>query len=139
MAVNPVPDGYHTVTPFLYVRGVAGLIEFMRRVFDARELERMEGPDGSIRHAEMRIGDSVVMLGEATGDNPPRPGMLHLYLEDADVIYGRVLEAGASSLQEPRDEFWGDRISGVQDPSWQPVVAGNARRGCHPRRDAAKV
>ena len=115
MAVKPVPDGYHTVTPYLVVSDVAGLIDFLEQVFDVKEKEIMRQPDGSIMHAEVRIGDSVIMMGEATDEFAPMPGMLHVYLEDVDDAYRRALAAGATSLREPTDEFYGDRAAGVQD------------------------
>jgi PhnB protein len=115
MAVKPIPEGHHTVTPYLVVRGAAQLIDFMKQVFAAEEIVRMARPDGSIMHAEVRLGDSRVMLGEAGGDNPPIPAMLHLYVEDADAVYRQALQAGATSLREPVNEFYGDRIGGVKD------------------------
>lgn len=115
MTVKPVPDGYHTVTPYLVVRDPAGLIEFLQGVFDASEIERTELPDGRIMHAEVRIGDSVVMMGGANEEYPPMPAMLHLYLEDTDAAYRRALEAGATSLREPEDQFYGDRTAGFRD------------------------
>lgn len=115
MAVKPVPDRYHTVTPYLVVRNVSGLIDFMKQVFEAEELERFHRPDGSITHAEVRIGDSVVMMGEASGEFEPVPAMLHVYQEDADAAYRRALAAGATSMQEPADQFYGDRTAGVKD------------------------
>jgi PhnB protein len=99
----------------LVVQDVAALIAFLQQAFDAREMVRMRSPDGSIMHAEVRIGDSVVMMGGAGENNPPMPAMLHLYLEDADDAYRRALEAGATSLREPEDQFYGDRTAGVQD------------------------
>lgn len=113
MAVKPIPDGYHTVTPYLIVGDVAGLIDFLQQAFDAEETERMQQPDGRIMHAEVRIGDSAVMMGEANDDVAPMPAMLHLYLEDCDDAYRRALSAGATSLREPTDEFYGDRTAGV--------------------------
>jgi PhnB protein len=115
MAVKSVPDGYHTVTPYLVVRDVAGLIDFLERAFGAREIERLQAPDGSLTHAEVRIGDSVIMMGAAGEGNPPLQSMLHLYLEDADAAYQQALAAGAASLREPEDQFYGDRTGGVQD------------------------
>lgn len=115
MSVKPIPDEYHTITPYLIVHDVDGLMDFLQRALDAREIERLEAPGGSIVHAEMRIGDSVVMMAEANEQNPPMPAMLHLYLEDADTAYRRALEAGATSLREPEDQFYGDRTAGVQD------------------------
>jgi uncharacterized glyoxalase superfamily protein PhnB len=73
MTLKPIPDGYHAVTPYLVVRDVAGLIDFLRQVFDATQIERLQTPDGRIMHAEVRIGDSVVMMSEASDDNTPAP------------------------------------------------------------------
>ncbi len=117
MAVKPIPDGYHSVTPYLVVQGVPKLIEFLKQAFDAREGLRMAEPDGSVRHAEVTIGDSPVMMGEANGDWKPMPAMMHLYVNNCDATYERALQAGATSLQEPADQFYGDRSAGVRDPS----------------------
>ena len=110
------PDGYHTVTPYLLVRGASQLIDFLKRVLDAEERQRVNLPDGTIAHAEVKIGDSVVMIADANDSFPPRPGMLHLYLEDADQTYRRALAAGATIIREPEDQFYGDRTAGVEDP-----------------------
>jgi PhnB protein len=115
MTIKPIPEGYHTVTPYLVVKGAAQLIDFLKQAFDAEEIQRMALPNGTISHAEVRIGDSVVMLGEAQGEYPSMPAMLHLYVEDVDTVYQRVLGAGATSLREPVNEFYGDRIGGVRD------------------------
>ncbi len=117
MAVKPVPDGYHSVTPYLVVQGAAELIDFMKEAFEATEGERMTHPDGTIMHAEVRIGDSVVMLGEAMGEHLPRPGTIFLYVNNADATYQRALQAGATSTEELVDQFWGDRMGGVKDPA----------------------
>jgi PhnB protein len=117
MAVKPIPEGYHTVTPYLTVPGVPKLIDFLKQAFDAREIERMMEPDGTIRHAEVRIGDSVVMMGEAEGERQPMPSGIYLYVNDTDTVYKRALQAGATSLMEPADQFYGDRSAGVKDPS----------------------
>ena len=113
--VNFKPERYHTVTPYMVVRDVSALIDFVKQVFDAMEIERTQRPDGSIMHAEVRIGDSVVMMGETQDDSAVMPAMLHLYLEDVDAAYRRALDAGAASLREPTDEFYGDRSAGVKD------------------------
>lgn len=115
MAVQPIPEGYHTVTPYLIVPDVDGQISFLQEAFDAEVRSRMEGPDGRVMHAEVRIGDSPVMMGESTDEIPPMPAMLHLYVPDVDAVYKQALEAGASSVREPTDEFYGDRSGGVQD------------------------
>jgi PhnB protein len=119
MAVNPIPEGYHTVTPYLVVREAAQLIDFMKQAFAATEIQRMTSPEGRIQHAEVKIGDSRVMIGEAGGPYEPMQAMLHLYVEDTDAVYRRALQAGAVSLREPVDEAYGDRMSGVKD------LAGN--------------
>ena len=93
-------DGHHTVTPYLVVKGAAQLIEFMKQAFAAEEIQRMAQPDGSIMHAEVKIGDSMVMMGEASEQHPPIPAMLHRYVTDADAVYRRALAAGATSVRE---------------------------------------
>lgn len=113
---NPVPDGHHTVTPYLTVRGADRLIEFARNAFGATAVRRMERPDGTIHHAEIRIGDSIVMIAEATEQWPPMPTMLHLYVADVDDVHRRALAAGGASIGEPADMPYGDRSGGVTDP-----------------------
>jgi len=116
MPVKAVPEGYHSITPYLTVQGVAQLIEFAKAAFDAKEKERIMGPDGRIAHAEVKIGDSVVMMGEARGDWKPMPGTIYLYTTDADATYKRALTAGATALTEPANQFYGDRHGAVRDP-----------------------
>ena len=111
---NPVPSGYATVTPYLCVADAAKLIEFLKQAFDAQLIFKMDGPGGKIMHAEMTLGDSRIMLGQ------PAPGqethaMIHLYLPDADGFYARAIAAGATSVREPADQFYGDRSAGVRD------------------------
>ena len=111
---NPIPPGYATVTPYLCVSDAAKLIKFLTQAFDAKLILKMDGPDGRIMHAEMTIGDSRIMLGQ------PAPGqethaMIHLYMPDTDAIYKRALAAGATSVREPADQFYGDRSAGVRD------------------------
>jgi uncharacterized glyoxalase superfamily protein PhnB len=116
MAVKPIPDGYHSVTPYLTVDGAAKLIDFMKEVLGAEEIFRMDSPAG-VGHAEMRVGDSIVMLADAPGSATGKalPAMLHIYLEDVDAAYQRALKAGAKSLREPANQFYGDRSGGVED------------------------
>jgi PhnB protein len=116
MAVKPIPEGFHNVTPYLVVPGVAKLIDFLKQAFGATELFRMPRPNGTIMHAEVKIGDSIVMMGEPMGGHQPMPGSLYLYVEDADAVYKRALQAGATSTMEPADQFYGDRSAGVKDP-----------------------
>ena len=115
MTVQPIPEGYHTVTPYLIVSGVPQLIDFVKEAFGAEELVRMAQGDGTIGHAEVKIGTSRVMMGEASGNFKPMPAMLHLYVEDTDAVYQSALQAGATSIMEPADQFYGDRMGAVQD------------------------
>jgi uncharacterized glyoxalase superfamily protein PhnB len=116
MPVDPIPAGHHTVTPYLLVSDAARLIDFLVRAFGAIEVGKHAGPDGRVMHAEVRIGDSLVMLSDAGGEWKPMPCVLHLYVRDTDAFYGKAMEAGATSLREPADQFYGDRSAGVQDP-----------------------
>ena len=115
MAVKRIPEGYHTVTPLLSVKGAGRLIDFMKKAFGATEVYRFPAPDGSVMHAEMKIGDSVVMLGEATKGASPMPVSLYLYLDDVDKTYRAALDAGGESVEGPADRFWGDRVATVKD------------------------
>lgn len=115
MGVSYIPDGCSIVTPYLVVRDAAALIEFLKQIFDATELERTVRPNGSIMNAIMQIGSSRVMMGEAAGDGPTMPAMLYVYVPDVDAVYTRALDAGATSISEPADMFYGDRHGGVQD------------------------
>jgi PhnB protein len=117
MAVKPIPDGYHSVTPYVIVEGVPKLIDFLKQAFGATELHRMAQPDGTIRHAEVRIGDSIVMMGEAGGQFKAAPVTIHLYVPDSDAAYKRALQAGATSITDMADQFYGDRSGGVKDPT----------------------
>lgn len=111
------PDGYSTVSPYLVVEGAERVMTFMEAAFQAVELRRYDMPDGSIMHAEMRIDDTVVMIGEAGGDWQPRPAFLHVYVDDVDAVYRRALAAGAESVEEPhRREGDPDRRGGVRGP-----------------------
>lgn len=114
--VKPVPDGYHTLTPYLTVQDAGALLAFLTQAFDAVETLRMSGPDGAVRHAEARIGDSIVMIGQAREQWTPRPGTIYVYVPDVDATYARALAAGAVSLREPATQDYGDRSGGVQDP-----------------------
>src|SRR3972149_6819372 len=108
---KPVPDGYQTITPYLTVKGAAQLIDFLKQAFGAEETFRMG--DATVQHAEMRIGDSMLMLADAPEE--PTPAMIHLYLPDVDAIYQRALKAGATSIREPADQFYGDPSAGVKE------------------------
>lgn len=122
--VNHIPDGYHSVTPYLIVNDGARAIEFYKQSFGATELFRMAGPDGRIGHAEMKIGDSHIMLAdehpEIGARSPQAFGgsavSLMLYVEDVDATVGRALEAGAKLTRPVADQFYGDRTGGLEDP-----------------------
>ena len=123
-ATRPVPDGYHTATPYLVVDGAAKAIEFYARVFGATERMRMPGPGGKVGHAEIRIGDSVIMLADEhpeMGARGPRAYggaavSLHLYVPDVDATVKRALAAGATILRPVEDKFYGDRMGTIEDP-----------------------
>ena len=130
MAVEPIPEGYNTITPYLAVEDAARAIEFYGRAFGATERYRMPGPEGTIAHAEIQIGNSVIMLSDpfpqATVKPPPQLGGtttgLFVYVEDVDAAFKRAVDAGATETMAPADMFWGDRFGTVTDPfghSWQ--------------------
>jgi PhnB protein len=117
MPVRALPEGYQNVIPYLILDGAAaGLLDFVKRVFGAVEQERMPREDGTIGHAEVRIGNSVVMISDARGEWKPMPAAIYLYVPDTDATYRDAIEAGATSLMEPADQFYGDRNAGVRDP-----------------------
>jgi uncharacterized glyoxalase superfamily protein PhnB len=117
MAVKPIPEGYHTVTPYLTVQGAAKLIDFLKKAFGAEAVhEPHKLPDGKIMHAEMKIGDSRVMLSDATEQMPATQTALYLYVNDVDGVYKRAIAAGGTSTMEPMDQFYGDRSGGLKDP-----------------------
>ncbi|WP_273028082.1 VOC family protein [Massilia timonae] len=123
-AVRPIPEGYRTVTPHLVCEKAGEAIDFYKKAFGAVELARMPGPDGRIMHAELRIGDSPIMLADAFpefGSQGPlalkgSPVTIHLYVNDADAVWARALEASARPTMELADMFWGDRYGQVADP-----------------------
>ena len=117
MAVKPIPEGYHTVTPVLIVKDAAGLIDFVKQAFGAEEAERFSGPDDTILHAEVRIGDSIIMLADAGREAPASSGSFYLHVGDVDATYERALSVGATSLAGPADQFYGSRVARLEDPA----------------------
>lgn len=111
-----IPEGYHTVTPWIISRDTAGVIDYVTKAFGAKEIARVVGEDGSIGHAEVRIGDSVVMMFDGKPDWPPTPALLRLYVEDADAVHRQVVAAGGTSVTEVTHLFFGDRVGRVCDP-----------------------
>ena len=124
MAVNPIPQGYHTATPYLTVDDGERAIDFYRRAFGAEEVLRLTGPDGEIAHAELRFGDALLYLNEESRDDdahsPESLGgaaaSLHLYVPDVDSAYARAVSAGAIPRTRVDDMFWGERYGTVRDP-----------------------
>jgi PhnB protein len=122
--VKPIPDGYHNVTPYLYVKGAVAAIDFYKDVFGATEVVRMRGPNGKIMHAELKFGDSIVMLAD---EDPARGIMspqtvggysvgLHLYVENSDAVMKKAVETGAKELHPIKNQFYGDRSGSLLDP-----------------------
>lgn len=129
MAVQPIPEGYRTITPYLAVDDASAAIDFYQRALGAEERVRMSGPGGSIMHAELQIGDSMIMLSDPLPQASTKPPKelggtsvsIMTYVEDIDSVYKQAIDAGAESLMEPDDMFWGDRFGSVKDPfghSW---------------------
>jgi PhnB protein len=124
MATQPIPEGYHTVTPYLAVDDAAEAIEYYTKAFGAKERARMETPDGKIGHAELEIGDSLVMLSDpfpqASTRSPKELGgtsvSVFMYVEDVDAVVKQAVDAGAKVTMEVADQFWGDRFGSVMDP-----------------------
>ena len=128
--VAPVPKGYHTITPYLCLRGAGDALEFYKRAFGAQELFRMDAPGGKIGHAEIQIGDSRIMLADEFPEMPDlilkspqtlsaASGGLHLYVEDVDAWFQRAVDAGAIVKRPLTNQFYGDRSATLEDPSGQ--------------------
>jgi len=123
-SVSPIPSGYHSVTPYLIVNGATRAIDFYQRAFSATELFRLDGPDGKIGHAEIKIGDSPIMLADEMPDGSYRgpqsiggtPVSLMVYVEDVDKMFAQAIAAGAKEQRPVKDEFYGDRCGTLIDP-----------------------
>jgi len=129
MAVQPIPDGYHTVSPYLAVDDAQKAIEYYTKAFGAKETIRMDGPDGKIGHAELQIGDSHVMPSDPfpqASTTPPKElggtsSSVFMYVDDVDAVVQKAVDAGATVTMEVEDQFWGDRFGSITDPfghSW---------------------
>jgi len=124
MSVKPIPEGYHTLTPFLTVRDAARAIEFYKQAFGATERGVAKGPDGKVMHAEIKIGDSIIMMsdefpefGSLSPESVGNTSMgLHIYVEDVDASFDRAVKAGAKVEMPVMDQFWGDRYGRLKDP-----------------------
>jgi PhnB protein len=122
--VKPIPDGYHSVTPYLIIKGASDAIEFYKKAFGATELFRMPGPGGKIGHAEIKIGDSPIMLSDENpglGYTSPTtlggtPVSLMIYVDDVDTIFKQAIAAGGEQQKAVQDQFYGDRSGSLKDP-----------------------
>ena len=116
--VKPIPDGFHTLTPYLIVEDAEKSIAFMEKAFSAQhQHEPTRRPDGRFMHATLRIGNSMLMIAEASERAKATPVMLYLYVPDVDAAYQKAMKAGATSVMEVADQFYGDRSGGVKDPA----------------------
>jgi PhnB protein len=124
--VSPIPEGYNSITPYLIIKGAAQAIDYYKEVFGATELFRMDGPDGKVGHAELKIGESRIMLADENPDMGTghesaarigaSPVSLYLYIPDVDLVVERAVAAGAKILKPVQDQFYGDRSGFIQDP-----------------------
>lgn len=122
--VKPIPDGYHAVTPYLFIKGAAKALEFYQKAFGAKVRMRMDGPNGTVGHAEIQIGDSAIMLADECPQMEARspqsiggsPVGLHLYVEDVDTVFNQAVAAGAKVMTPVENKFYGDRIGSLTDP-----------------------
>jgi PhnB protein len=127
MAANPIPEGYHSLTPYLAVEDASRAIDFYKEAFGAEETIRMPGPDGSVAHAELQIGDSKLMLSDPFPQSNVRPpserggptASIFMYVDDVDATFEQAQRAGATVVSELEDMFWGDRFGTVADPFGQ--------------------
>ncbi len=119
MNAQRIPEGFHTITPYFTVQGVSRLIEFLKQAFGAEEVRRSVALDGTVMNAELRIGDSMLMMGEAPKgrtDLRIMTSMLYMYVIDPDSVYKRAIEAGGKSIRELADQIYGDRVGAIEDP-----------------------
>ena len=111
-----IPDGYHTINTSVIVDGAQEVVDFLKKAFDAKERLMMPGQPGKIAHAELEIGDSLVMISDATEQYPATRCRVYAYVADVDATYKRALAAGAKGVEEPQNQFWGDRTAAIVDP-----------------------
>jgi PhnB protein len=124
MTVKPIPEGYHSVTPYLCAKGASQAIEFYKKAFSATERMRITQPDGRVGHAELQIGDSIIMMADEfpeMGVRSPKtlggsPVSIHLYVDDVDAMFRQAIAAGAIEKRPVADQFYGDRLGGIEDP-----------------------
>ena len=124
MTIKPIPESYHSVTPYLSISGAADALEFYKQAFSATEIFRLDAPNGEIGHADIMIGDSHVMLADQCEESPiPSPQSLsgssvglHIYVEDVDALFAQAINAGAKQVKPVADQFYGDRMGTLEDP-----------------------
>ena len=124
MAIEPIPEGYNTVSPYLDVDDAEKAIEYYTKAFGAKETVRMDGPDGRIGHAELKIGESLLMLSDPFPESSTKPPTelgatsvsIFMYVEDVDAVVQKAVDAGATVTMEVEDQFWGDRFGSITDP-----------------------
>lgn len=114
-APEPIPMGFHTITPFLVVHGAEPLLDFIKSAFNGETTYMLKHGNGKVMHATARIGNSILMVCDADENFAAMPCMLYLYVKDVDELYAQALQAGAESLRAPQDEFYGDRSAGIRD------------------------
>jgi PhnB protein len=114
--VQPIPAGYHSVTSYLVVRGLAQLLPFLEKAISIKVKHKFASPDGVVHHAEIKFGDSMIMLGEARPGQETHGSMLYLYVKDTDKLYHQAIKAGGESVMAPANQFYGDRNAGFKDP-----------------------
>lgn len=122
MSVNPIPEGYHTVCPYIIIDGAQEMIDFLVAAFDAEVRSKTLGPASPggtrfVKHAEVRVGTSMIMISDGRGEVPANPVSLYCYVEDVDACHARALAAGGQEILPPTDMFYGDRHGGVVDPA----------------------
>ncbi|MFO1052617.1 MAG: VOC family protein [Planctomycetota bacterium] len=142
MAVSPIPQGFHTLTPYLVVRDARRLLDFVQKAFGAEVLDVMPTPDGGVGHAQVRIGDSMLMMGTAHESSTLFTTMLYLYVDDCDAWFHRALAAGAKVVRGLADQFYGDRHGGVEDEfgnQWWVATRKEDLSSDEIRRRAAKA
>jgi len=136
--VRPIPKGFHTVTPTLNQADAAQTIAFCKKAFGAKVLSTLPAPGGKVMHAELQIGDSIVMLSDALRD-PPRPSALFLYVPDVDKAFAKAVKAGAIVQMAPQDMFWGDRFARLGDAQGNVWELGTHREDVTPRELKKRV
>ena len=140
MAIKPVPEGHHAVTPYLTVRGAAKVIDFLKHAFDAKIThEPLKRPDGTIMHAEVQIGNSRVMIADENEMAKATISSLYLYVPNVDAVYQQAVKAGGKTIMEPTDMFYGDRSGGVKDSSGNSWMIATHKEDVAPQELAKRA